>query len=206
MDSTVNLSGARQSYHHGDLRHTLLVAAKSLIAEAGIENLSLRRLAERAGVSRTAPYHHFSDKNDLLCAIAAEGFSRRHSAAARSFDNPDISPGEKFEQFICGYIKFAVENPEEYELMFGRNIWKQKNSTQALRDVAYPCFQHQLEMIRSWQHCGLIGGTSALRTSQVIWGTVHGIAKLWIDGIYTDSAQIEEVSRCAVNLFLNKTG
>ena len=59
-------------------------------------------------------------------------------------------------------------------------------------------------MIRSWQQCGLIGGTNALRTSQVIWGTVHGIAKLWIDGIYTDSAQIEEVSRCAVKLFVNK--
>ena len=68
----------RPSYHHGDLRQALLRAAKQLIAEAGIENLSLRKLAERAGVSRTAPYHHFSDKNDLLCAIAAEGFRRRH--------------------------------------------------------------------------------------------------------------------------------
>ena len=61
---------ARPTYHHGDLREALLQAAKALIGEAGIENLSLRKLAERAGVSRTAPYHHFSDKNDLLCAIA----------------------------------------------------------------------------------------------------------------------------------------
>lgn len=204
MKSSVNPQNVRPSYHHGDLRQTLLVAAKSLIAEAGIESLSLRKLAERAGVSRTAPYHHFSDKNDLLCAIAAEGFCRRHRTAAQAFDNPQLSPREKFEEFICGYIRFAAENPEEYELMFGRNIWKQKNSTQELRDVAYPCFQHQLEMIRSWQQCGLIGGTNALRTSQVIWGTVHGIAKLWIDGIYTDSAQIEEVSLCAVNMFVNK--
>jgi len=204
MNSSLNLSSSRPTYHHGDLRQSLLVAAKSLIAEAGIESLSLRKLAERAGVSRTAPYHHFSDKNDLLCAIAAEGFIRRHKVAAEDFDNPDLTPGEKFEAFICGYIKYAAENPEEYELMFGRNIWKQKNSTQELRDVAYPCFQHQVEMIRSWQQCGLIGGTNALRTSQVIWGTVHGIAKLWIDGIYTDSAQIEEVSRCAVKLFVNK--
>ena len=204
MNSTVNLNSARPSYHHGDLRQTLLAAAKSLIAEAGIESLSLRKLAERAGVSRTAPYHHFSDKNDLLCAIAAEGFCRRHRTAAQAFDNPNLSPRQKFEEFICGYIRFAAQNPEEYELMFGRNIWKQKNSTQELRDVAYPCFQHQLEMIRSWQQCGLISGTNALRTSQVIWGTVHGIAKLWIDGIYTDSAQIEEVSLCAVNMFINK--
>jgi AcrR family transcriptional regulator len=204
MNSTINPQSARQGYHHGDLRQTLLASAKSLIAQAGIEGLSLRKLAERAGVSRTAPYHHFSDKNDLLCAIAAEGFRRRHRSVAQAYENPALTPREKFEEFICGYIRFAAENPEEYELMFGRSIWKQKNSTQELRDVAYPCFQHQLEMFRSWQQCGLISSTNPLRTSQVIWGTVHGIAKLWIDGIYTDLAQVEEVSLCAVDMFINK--
>jgi AcrR family transcriptional regulator len=202
MNSATNLKGVRLSYHHGDLRQALLIAAKELIAEAGIENLSLRKLAERAGVSRTAPYHHFSDKNDLLCAIAAQGFLRRHQEARDTFNNSRLTAEEKFAEFICGYIRFAVNNPEEYELMFGRNIWKQKNSTQELRDVAYPCFQHQLEMITSWQQMGLISGDNPLRTSQVIWGAVHGIAKLWIDGIYTDSAQIEEVSLCAVKLFI----
>ena len=88
--------------------------------------------------------------------------------------------------------------------MFGRGIWKEENSTQELRDVAYPCFQHQVEMVRSWQQAGLISGDSPLRTSQVIWGTVHGIAKLYIDGIYIDAAQIEEVSQCAVRMFIQK--
>lgn len=202
MNPATNLKGVRLSYHHGDLRQALLMAAKELIAEAGIENLSLRKLAERAGVSRTAPYHHFSDKNDLLCAIAAQGFLRRHQEDRDTFNNSRLTAEEKFAEFICGYIRFAANNPEEYELMFGRNIWKQKNSTQELRDVAYPCFQHQLEMITSWQQMGLISGDNPLRTSQVIWGAVHGIAKLWIDGIYTDSAQIEEVSFCAVKLFV----
>ena len=137
----------RTSYHHGDLRDALLQAAKSLIAEAGIDNLSLRKLAERAGVSRTAPYHHFSDKNDLLCAIAAQGFQRRHAEAVANFEDTLLTPREKFEQYILDYVKFAANNPEQYELMFGRNIWKQQKSTQELRDVAYPCFQHQVEMV-----------------------------------------------------------
>lgn len=192
----------RPSYHHGDLRQALLLAAKELIGEAGIENLSLRKLAERAGVSRTAPYHHFSDKNGLLCAIAAQGFRRRHQEAIDNFDNPEASQQEKFKEYICGYVRFAAAHPEEYELMFGRSIWKMKNSTQELRDVAYPCFQHQVDMVRNWQEVGLLGGDNALRTSQVIWGAVHGIAKLFIDGIYTDAAQIEEVSLCAVKLFI----
>ena len=205
MSQTNIVEIARQSYHHGDLRQALLVAAKSIIAEAGIENLSLRKLAERAGVSRTAPYHHFSGKNDLLCAIAAQGFRRRHQSAVDTFDDTLMTQEQKLEQYICGYVRFAADNPEEYELMFGRSIWKQKNSTQELRDVAYPCFQHQVEMVRSWQEAGLISGDNALRTSQVIWGTVHGIAKLLIDGIYTDAAQIEEVSQCAVKLLLGIT-
>ena len=195
---------ARPTYHHGDLREALLQAAKALIAEAGIENLSLRKLAERAGVSRTAPYHHFSDKNDLLCAIAAQGFRLRHAETLVMFEDATLTARQKFEQYIFGYMRFAANNPEQYELMFGRSIWKQKNSTQELRDVAYPCFQHQVEMVSSWQKCGCLGGDSPLRTSQVIWGAVHGIAKLFIDGIYTDAAQIEEVSQRAIEMFVEK--
>ena len=202
MNPTASQSTARPSYHHGDLRQVLLRSAKQLIAEAGIENLSLRRLAERAGVSRTAPYHHFSDKNDLLCAIAAAGFRRRHQTAAAEFDDAGKTMLEKFHAYINGYMQFAVDNPEEYELMFGRSIWKQQNSTEELRDVAYPCFQHQVDMMRCWQDCGVISGDNPLRTAQVIWSALHGIAKLFIDGIYTDTAQIEEVTHCAINMFV----
>ena len=63
-------------YHHGDLHAALLREAAVLLREQGVEGLSLRRLAERAGVSRTAPYHHFTDKNALLCALAEDGFRR----------------------------------------------------------------------------------------------------------------------------------
>jgi AcrR family transcriptional regulator len=202
MNLTTSQKSLRPSYHHGDLRQELLRSAKQLIAEAGIDNLSLRRLAERAGVSRTAPYHHFSDKNDLLCAIAAEGFRRRHQTAAAEFDDPSKTMLQKFHDYVNGYIQFAVDGPEEYELMFGRSIWKQQNSTEELRDLAYPCFQHQVDMVRCWQYCGVISGDNALRTAQVIWGALHGIAKLFIDGIYTDTAQIEEVTRCAIGMFV----
>ena len=63
------------SYHHGNLRQTLLSAATQMIAENGIESLSLRKLADKVSVSRTAAYHYFDDKNDLLCAIASDARS-----------------------------------------------------------------------------------------------------------------------------------
>ena len=189
------------SYHHGDLRQTLLLAAKGLITENGIENLSLRKLAQRVGVSRTAAYHHFSDKNDLLCAIAAEEFQQRFDQMQSSYNNKKLTDQQKLQQFICEYIRYAAQNSEVYELMFGRCIWKQAKCTQQLKEIAYSTFQYQLEMIKHWQALGLILDQDSLRVSQVLWGTMHGIAKLYIDGIYTDAARIEEISLMAVKLF-----
>src|SRR5690606_2213787 len=81
-------------YHHGDLRATLLREAALLLREQGVEGLSLRRLAERAGVSRTAPYHHFADKNALLCALAEQGFRRLDEMMnAAALEPADPEPG-----------------------------------------------------------------------------------------------------------------
>jgi AcrR family transcriptional regulator len=192
----------KPSYHHGDLRSTLLSAANVLLKETGIEGLSLRKLADKVGVSRTAPYHHFKDKNQLLCAIAEQGFVHWQQDAAFIFNQTGLSPKEKYRQFFHGYISYAADNPELYDLMFGRTIWKQNSATNELRDVAYPSFHHQVEMTKKWQAQGLMHrGEDTLRLSQVTWGTMHGIARLLIDGIYADRSHIDEMCDCAINLF-----
>jgi AcrR family transcriptional regulator len=189
-------------YHHGDLRSTLLNAANVLLKEMGIEGLSLRKLADMVGVSRTAPYHHFKDKNQLLCAIAEQGFVHWQQDAEFIFNQTGLSPKEKYRQFFHGYISYAADNPELYDLMFGRTIWKQNSATNELRDVAYPSFHHQVKMTKKWQEQGLMpSGEDTLRLSQVTWGTMHGIARLLIDGIYADRIHIDEMCDCAVNLF-----
>lgn len=205
MSYTTQQQIERSPYHHGDLQQTLLIAAKELIAGHGIENLSLRKLAQRVGVSRTAAYHHFKDKNDLLCAVAAQGFYQRYDFMLSSFNNINLTDQQKFEEFICEYIRYAAQNPEVYELMFGRCIWKQAECSQQLKDIAYATFQYQLEMIKHWQKVGLIIDDDSLRVSQVIWGAMHGIAKLYIDGIYKDAARVEEISLMAVRQFTKPT-
>ena len=189
------------SYHHGNLRQTLLLAAAEMISENGIESLSLRKLAEMVGVSRTAAYHYFQDKNDLLCAIAANGF-RRWQMSLNQLESNSLPERDKFEQYILGYIAFATTNPEEYELMFGRCIWKQSKCTQELQDISHATFQHQVEMIAHWQSTGLVIGDNPLRSAQIIWGTLHGIAKLFIDGVYTDVNRVEEIVLSALPMFL----
>lgn len=194
------------SYHHGNLRQTLLSSATDMIAMNGIESLSLRKLAENVGVSRTAAYHYFRDKNDLLCAIAANGFKRWQNSldqlGSDQLSSDQLAERDRFEQYIIGYISFATNNPEEYELMFGRCIWKQSQCTQELQEISHTTFQHQVSMIAQWQTMGLIKGDNPLQMAQIIWGTLHGIAKLFIDGVYTDVTRAEEIVISALPLFL----
>jgi len=197
------------TYHHGDLHSSLLVTATAMITECGIEALSLRKLAQRIGVSRTAAYHHFKDKNDLLSAIAAQGFVAWQQQSEAIFNNDKHSNHEKYRQFVFDYVRFATENPALYELMFGSTLWKNNNneqekSSQALKDVAYPSFQYQVEMTKIWQEKGLMPQSeNTLRLAQVTWATLHGIARLLIDGIYADASNIDEMCECAVNLLLS---
>lgn len=199
-------SKTKGTYHHGDLRVSLIETATSMLKEAGVEGLSLRKLADRVGVSRTAPYHHFKDKNELLCAIAEQGFHHWHKQAEASAENTKLSEREKYRLFVFGYIEYAAENPELYDLMFGRTIWKQQAATQGLKDVAYPSFQNQVKMIKRCQQHGLMPSEAdTLRLAQVTWGTMHGIARLLIDGIYADASHIEEMCETAVDLFVARS-
>jgi len=195
-------------YHHGDLHSSLLETATSMITEQGIESLSLRKLAERIGVSRTAAYHHFKDKNDLLCAIAAQAFVSWQDQAKQIFTDNKITDLDKYRTFVHYYVRFATDNPAIYKLMFGSTLWKKdgekQNSSQKLIDAAYPSFQFQLKMTQYWQQQGLLPQSqNTLRLAQVSWATLHGIAQLVIDGIYADASQIDEMCQCVVELFLS---
>lgn len=191
------------NYHHGDLYSTLLNTATEMISEGGVESLSLRKLAMRIGVSRTAAYHHFKDKNDLLIAIAAQGFISWKEKAEEIFGNNTLSDREKYQTFVHFYVQFASENAAIYQLMFGGTLWKDKQSPSKLKEVAYPSFQFQVEMTQYWQQSGILPASpKTLRLAQVIWATLHGISQLVIDGIYADASQIDEMCQCAVDLFL----
>ena len=66
--------GRTKPYHHGNLREVLLESALRLIAEVGPTGFTLRELARRAGVSHNAPYRHFRDRDDLMAAVATQGY------------------------------------------------------------------------------------------------------------------------------------
>ncbi|MRI33683.1 TetR family transcriptional regulator [Endozoicomonas sp. OPT23] len=192
----------KNKYHHGDLQQKLLNEAALVIAEKSIDGLSMRGLADRLGVSRTAAYHHFKDKNGLLCAIAEDGFRRWQAELDGLLSQLPESMEIWFEHFSRAYLDFATESAEHYDLMFGRPIWKHGQPTESLRKLSYDAFQSYVEFVERCQQKNLIAEEqNALRLAQVSWGTLHGLCRLINDGIYIDRDSVEDMCKNSVRLF-----
>ncbi len=195
----------KASYHHGDLRRALIEATRQMIRDGGVEAVSLRKLAERVGVSRTAAYHYFRDKNVLLCTLAEEGFQRWQRQVAQICADDSRPPAARFHAYITWYMTNAADNPEYYDLMFGRAIWKRQSATDSLKTIAYAVFQKQVEMTREWQRQGVLPAEEdSLRLAQVTWGVLHGLARLLIDGVYTADSHMAEICACAARILTRR--
>jgi AcrR family transcriptional regulator len=104
-------------YHHGNLRAALLTAAEQTLRERGVEQVSLRDLARQAGVSHGAPSRHFRDRQALLDALAAVGYTRLADALDAAIGNAGDDFGSRLEEAAATYVRFAVENGALLDLM-----------------------------------------------------------------------------------------
>src|SRR4051812_38144431 len=103
------------NYHHGNLRRELLDRAACVIAEHGIENLSLRALAQDLGVSHGAPARHFKDKMDLLRALATEGHNKLADYVFAAAEAAGPGPLERYGALGCAFVRFSLEYPAYYQ-------------------------------------------------------------------------------------------
>ena len=106
----------RSRYHHGDLRAALLDAARRLVAIDGPDGFTMARAAREAGVSSGAPYRHFTDRAELMTALARQGedeLRRRMAIATHSIEDPL----EAFRQQGIAYAQFAVDEPGWFRVM-----------------------------------------------------------------------------------------
>jgi AcrR family transcriptional regulator len=192
----------KQAYHHGDLKSVLLDETARILREEGEDALSLRRLAASIGVSRTAPYHHFKDKQSLLCAVAEEGFSRFNLTMKMALDKARGKGGQQaMREYVKAYVNFAVTNSEYYDLMYGGKVWRSDSLTKSLVTSARGTLRGNVERLQALQNRGLVAqDLDILRFSQVSWGTHHGISRLLIDGIYTDSASVKRICETAADM------
>ena len=166
---------SRSKYHHGELRSALVSLAVKEIAWAGAEKLSLRSLARQDGVSPTAPFRHFPDKQTLLAGIAIEGFKE---LATRLTQMSETNAGieERFIELGASFVGFAQDFPVHYQLMFGAVLgdFSASRELQEASASAYAVLDATLMEIKSNQQLeydvAVLGG--------LVWSTVHGMASL----------------------------
>ena len=174
-------------YHHGDLRRTLVAAALALLTETQDWGFSLREVARRAGVSHTAPYNHFHSKQDLLAAVAASGYDllrvRMQEAAV-----PADGAAATLKAIGVAYVRFGVEHPAHYRLMFGPalTVGKSGELPPVTAEAAAGAKALLSGVIRQGASDGsfqIAGDAQAVEGAALAaWSLVHGLTMLLIDG------------------------
>jgi AcrR family transcriptional regulator len=178
---------AERRYHHGNLKQELLDSAVALIAEVGSQAFTLRELARRAGVSHNAPYRHFKDKEDLLGAVAAQGFDRLTASMTQAMLEGRTAV-ERLRLAGLGYVKFALSWPQHIVVMFETPASHELRPEFAA--AAGRAFQTLLDAISAVQAEGGLPAGDPHAFAIVAWAAVHGLAKLSSGGhLPFDAAQ-----------------
>ncbi len=195
-----------ETYHHGNLHDTLIAAAIELIRDKGPNAFSLRELAKKAGVSHTAPYRHFKDKNALLSAIAETGFktlTERTRNAAMQFDG---DPKRQLIESGVAYVELALDNPEITQLMFGGFIDTEKCPKENLDSEADNAFQGLVNLIESGKQSGVFRNEETELLALATWSMVHGLAMLitggQLCGIADEQDQVRDLSAKVESLLM----
>jgi AcrR family transcriptional regulator len=169
------------AYHHGNLKAALLKSAAKMIAEGGVENVTMRALSNRIGVSRTALYQHFKNKNDLLSAVAADSYARLKIRLhdIRSDDASDLL--SRLHDMSVAYVNFALEHPNQYKLMFGDEVLKDGISPE-LTAASLSTYDELISLIEVCQKERRIVGEDPLSVANVFWAMCHGLSMLVLSG------------------------
>ncbi|WP_405592670.1 TetR/AcrR family transcriptional regulator [Streptomyces sp. NBC_01092] len=151
------------------LRTRLVDVGVDLVAREGVQALTLREIARRAGVSHGAPRRYFPTHLELLSAIARRGFD---DLGARAALVGDARPRAQLAELGRVYLEFALGNRGMYELMFRHDLLESGHL--GLRDTSLPLFGRLVELVgrvRPDADARLVAGG--------LWAGLHGIAQLW---------------------------
>ncbi|MGR6873150.1 TetR/AcrR family transcriptional regulator [Pseudomonas sp. HK3] len=175
----------KTQYHHGDLASAFMDAAIKRIGQEGVDKLSLRAVARDLGVSQTAPYRHFNDKNHLLSLLAKQGFERLAHNTSEAASQHGQNTFDAIMALGMAYIDFGRQHPEHYRLMFGGMVDHHCDEEHELKSKM-PAFNVILEQAESGVERGDLINQEPIILARSCWATVHGITMLLIDGFYSD--------------------
>ncbi len=161
-------------YHHGDLSEALVRTAEALVRKKGTHAFSLRECARQAGVTHSAPGHHFGDVTGLLTEVAARGFERL--TAQMRAERQGVEGPAALERIGRGYVAFAIADPAILALMF--HSARVDRGSARLQGAGEEAFAELVSAVGSARK-NAPPDEDALRFA---WAAIHGIAMLLVDG------------------------
>ncbi|MBW2607264.1 MAG: TetR/AcrR family transcriptional regulator [Deltaproteobacteria bacterium] len=164
------------------LRLKLIKVASEIILNEGLKKLTMRALSQHIGVSRTAPYRHFENKNALLMTIAEEGFNELRYKYKKINNDTSLDSLSRLQNIGITYIEFAIRNPDIFKLMFGKELAR-KNRSVEFNTAAGKVFKEYLIAVEifSNEYKEKMKSNDILIFANYSWATVHGLATLLID-------------------------
>ena len=194
----------KHPYHHGDLRNALLESARALAQELGADRITLREVARRAGVSHTAAYHHFADKNDLLRALAVQAFHDLNELQAqRIATGQDLAA--TLEGLTVDYLRFATSRRAEFSFMWRRELCMPDGEPDPLKDVQLASQKLVTDFLVSRQGIDLAATADPDLATLAYWSLSHGFANIILETPafkHAPAEQVEFLARASVQQLL----
>jgi AcrR family transcriptional regulator len=198
---------AAKPYHHGDLRRVLIDAALRLAEEGGIEQVSVREAARRAGVSPGAPFRHFETREALMTAVAEE--AQRRFRAEIEIALAEAAAGDplsRLRSFGLAYLRWAMRNPAHFEIISTGRYFNHGDSAELTRDNA-----ELIGMTEGVLAEALASGQLRSSNPKIIQiagrALVYGLARMNIDGHFprwnVADEDIERTAQAALDLFID---
>jgi len=183
-----------RNYHHGNLRSALIAEAQKAIVASGEGGLSLRACARDVGVDVAAAYRHFRNKNEVVAAVAAEGFHALGEEMQAALAKIGRVPEKAEAYFICSgttYIHFGLNNRNMYQLMFSGRctaeaVAEQREKSYGMRES--PPFVLLSDALDLLVEALVIPTASREQAEFFAWSSVHGFVSL----LSADRGKIEE--------------
>jgi AcrR family transcriptional regulator len=159
----------------GDTETAILEAARDLLAEGGLEALSMRGVAGRVGVSATAIYNYFENKGDLVKRVVTDGFERFTGYLRGAIADLPVGSAERLRALGEAYIRFALENREYFRVIFASHAETPRDIEELPEGGGYELFR---QTVVDAMESGAIRKADPDLVVLYLWTHVHGLVSL----------------------------